>query len=122
MSPTARAKAYCKSKGWPCQVVEKYNMFAKVRQDLFGIIDVLALAGDQVLGIQATSRANHKARVDKVHDSEYLTPWLNTKSIMEIWSYDPKILKTKGGRRMLVTHMEKLPNGNIYECNREEIL
>lgn len=122
MSPTARAKEYAKKKGWPVAVTERWNAFAKIRQDLFGIIDLIALADNQLIGVQATSRSNHKARVSKVHESEFLKPWLNTGAIVEIWSFDPKILKTKEGRRMLVTHMEKLPNGNIYESNREEIL
>ena len=41
--------------GWTCAVVERWNSFAKVRQDLFGFIDLVAIKADQpgVLAIQA---------------------------------------------------------------------
>jgi len=53
------------------QVVERWNPYARVRQDLFGIIDVLAVGAD-IVGIQATSNSNVSARVAKITESEAL--------------------------------------------------
>ena len=51
--------------------MEKWNSFGRVRVDLFGIIDVLAISeeGDTV-AIQTTSLTNVGARIKKISDSE----------------------------------------------------
>jgi hypothetical protein len=55
MSPTARSLAHLKALGYQAKVVEKWNPFAKIRQDLFGA-DILALKpGEPVLVVQATT-------------------------------------------------------------------
>jgi hypothetical protein len=53
--------------GYVAQVTERWNAFARVRQDLFRCIDVLAIHPDQqgALGVQATTRANQAARLTK---------------------------------------------------------
>ena len=66
MSPTARSLAHLKSLGYTAKVVERWNPFAKIRQNLFGG-DLLALKpGEPVLVIQATSGTNHAARRTKL--------------------------------------------------------
>lgn len=52
-------------------MVEKWNPHAKVRQDLFGIIDVLAV-GKDVIAVQTTSYGNMSARITKIKESEAL--------------------------------------------------
>ena len=51
--------------------MEKWNSWGRVRVDLFGIIDVLAISeeGDTV-AIQTTSLSNVGARIKKIGDSE----------------------------------------------------
>lgn len=71
-SPTQRTLAELRKRGYPLvQVVERWNPFAHVRQDLFGIIDVVAV-GDDIVGVQATSASNVSSRVAKVTESEAL--------------------------------------------------
>ena len=53
------------------QVVERWNPHARVRQDLYGCIDVLAV-GPDIVGVQATSGSNVAARVRKLTDSPAL--------------------------------------------------
>jgi hypothetical protein len=65
-SPTARTLAECKKRGWTVQVVEKWNAFAKVRVDLFGFIDLVAMDGKCIYGIQSTSGSNLSARLKKI--------------------------------------------------------
>ena len=53
-------------------VVEHYNWFSKSRQDLFGILDLVALLDGDTIGIQTTSAANISARVKKITECEHL--------------------------------------------------
>lgn len=71
-SPTQRTLAYLRAAGYPLvQVVERWNPHARVRQDLFGVVDVLAVGSD-IVGVQATSGSNVAARVRKLTDSPAL--------------------------------------------------
>lgn len=51
------------------QVVEKWNPHARIRQDLFGFVDVIALRGTDTIAIQSTSWTNVPARAKKIADS-----------------------------------------------------
>lgn len=51
-------------------VVERWNPHARIRQDLFGVIDVLALRGDQTIAVQSTSWANVSSRIRKIAESD----------------------------------------------------
>ena len=55
------------------QVVEHWNPHARIRQDLFGFIDILALHGSETIAVQSTSWANVPARVRKIAESEHLS-------------------------------------------------
>lgn len=71
-SPTQRSLEYLRAQGYPLvQVVEKWNPYARVRQDLFGIIDVVAVGAD-IVGVQATSASHVSARIQKITDSPAL--------------------------------------------------
>lgn len=71
-SPTARTLQHLREAGYPLvQVVERWNPHARIRQDLFGIIDVVAVGAD-IVGVQATSGSNVAARVAKLTESEAL--------------------------------------------------
>lgn len=62
-----------RARGFPLvQVTERWNAFAKVRVDLFGIIDILCVSETEIVGIQATSASNVSARINKITDSEAL--------------------------------------------------
>ena len=71
-SPTSRSLAVLRERGCPLvQVVERWNPHARVRQDLFGIIDVLAIANDgEIIAVQATSDSNVSKRNHKIQDSD----------------------------------------------------
>jgi len=74
-SPTSRSLAKLRKEGWTAQVVERWNSFAKCRQDLFGFIDIIAFKGDIMLAVQATSGSNVSARVDKINQSQAASLW-----------------------------------------------
>ena len=69
-SPTERTLKYLREQGYFAVVTEKWNPFAHIRQDLFGIVDVLAVRRGETLGVQCTSNDNVAARVNKIADHE----------------------------------------------------
>jgi len=69
-SPTQRSLALLRKNGTPAVVVERWNSFAKVRQDLFGFVDIVALADGYTIGVQTTTAANMTARLNKILKSE----------------------------------------------------
>ena len=100
MSPTQRALAHCKKMGWVAQVVEKWNPYARIRQDLFGCIDLLVLDGKPgVLGVQVTSGANVAARLQKALAEPRLKPWLECGSRFQVWGYRKLAVIKKDGKK-----------------------
>lgn len=71
-SPTQRSIEYLRAKGFLVAVVEKYNHHAKVTQDLFGVIDILAIRKNETLAIQTTSASNLASRRKKLLSHENL--------------------------------------------------
>lgn len=73
-SPTSRTLAKLRKEGWTCQIVEKYNTFIKRRIDLFNFIDIVAIKGNETMGVQTTSDrtgGNSGERVRKIQANEY---------------------------------------------------
>ena len=89
-SPTSRSLEYARSRGWTVQVVERWNPYARVRVDLFGVIDLVVLTGSAIVGVQACAGASHAARRTKMLDAEHLAStglWLASGGVLEIWSW-----------------------------------
>lgn len=98
-SPTARTLAYLRKDSYTCQVVEVFNQYARVRIDLFGCIDIVAIKTGipGVLGIQATSRSNMSAREKKILAIPAAKLWLETGNGLWVvgWSKMGKAGKVK---------------------------
>ena len=93
-SPTQRALKDLRTLGFTAQVVERFNPHAKVRQDLFGCIDIVAVReGCGILGVQACAGASHAARRAKSLDEPRLRAWLAAGGRFEVFSY-----AKRGGR------------------------
>jgi len=71
-SPTRRSFAYLVEQGYRPAIVERWNPFARRRQDLYGILDIIAVRKGETLGVQTTTAANISARIRKVQDSSAL--------------------------------------------------
>lgn len=80
-TPTQRTLSKLRAEGWPLvQITERWNPFAKVRNDLFGFVDVLACRGDSTLAVQTTSGANLAARFEKMRLLPSVEHWLASAS------------------------------------------
>lgn len=67
---------YLAKLGWTCQIVEKWNAFAKVRQDCFGFGDILAIHRRQGIAlVQTTTWGNFNARKEKIGATIYHLQW-----------------------------------------------
>lgn len=91
-----------RARGYTCAIVEHWNSFAKIRQDLFGFVDVLCLGDGEIIGVQTTSRSNMSARAKKIREHENLLPVLDS------------------GMRVLIQGWEK-NKSNRWEVKESEI-
>ena len=89
MSPTQRSLKLLRAEGYIAQVVEHFNYFARVRVDLFGVIDIVAIRADLpgVLGVQCTSASNAAARLEKARNRPELKVWLQANNRFEVHSH-----------------------------------
>jgi len=51
-------------------VVEHWNPHMRIRQDLFGIIDIVALGPTGTLAVQSTTKSNIYSRIKKLRESD----------------------------------------------------
>jgi hypothetical protein len=86
ISPTELSLKLLRSKGYTAQVVEHWNAFARIRQDLFGIIDIVAVKEGEwgVLGVQTTSKSNITARLKKAGINKHLLVWYKSGNNFEV--------------------------------------
>lgn len=106
MTPTQRTIRELKNNGRKCGIVEKWNAFAGphgIRQDLFGIIDIIALDPERgVIGVQCcgNSFAAHYKKITEERAQETMD-WLQTPgTVLEIWSWR-KVKKHRGGKAVV---------------------
>jgi len=71
MTPTQRSLEYLREEGYTVAIVEHWNSWARIRQDLFGFIDLLALKPNETLAVQVTA-SGVSARLKKIADSPML--------------------------------------------------
>ncbi len=69
LSPTQRSLAYLREQGYMVAIVERWNPHARIRQDLWGWCDLLAIRKGEVLAVQVTASAVSE-RIKKIQESE----------------------------------------------------
>lgn len=65
-SPTQLTLKRLRADGWMAAVVERWNQWSKIRQDLWGFVDIVAIRGDDSLFIQCTTNDNVSKRIAKM--------------------------------------------------------
>ena len=98
---TQKATAFLRKWESDYWIVERWNAFTRTRQDMFGFIDIVAIApaadGEDfefvTIGIQATSVANMAARFRKIRDdldmNRIARNWLKSGCSLQIWGFRP---------------------------------
>lgn len=113
MTPTQRALKLLRGMGYQAAVVEKWNMHAKIRQDLFGVMDLLGLGNGRILGVQVSSGSNHAARVHKIKEWSGLDEWLRAGGHLEIWTWSKR--GPRGKRKVWTLRAQKFLVGGEVE-------
>jgi hypothetical protein len=78
ITTTQRSLAELRERGYhPC-ITEHWNAYARVKHDLFGFLDIVALHPEKrgILGIQTTTASNLSARVHKAAKLKAFTLWI----------------------------------------------
>ena len=115
-SPTQRTLQRLRDDDWTAQVVEKWNPFAKIRQDLFGFVDVFAVRDDgRALLVQATSGSNHAARRVKLLANKNLRTCLLADLEVEVWSWAKQ--GPRGKRKTWQLRREAITLADLEETN-----
>ena len=102
ISPTQRTLRQLRQEGCHCGIVERFNTFVGkfgIRQDLFGIIDLIALRPNNISGIQCCG-SDFSAHDKKILASEFSPEWLKSGGMLELWGWR-KVKKVKGGSQMV---------------------
>jgi hypothetical protein len=107
MSPTQRTLRQLRIEGCFCASVERFNPHVGphgIRQDLFGIIDIIALNPEiGVVGIQACAGSgfNHHYKKLTEENAQATKNWLETPGTkLFIWAWR-KVKKNRGGKAMI---------------------
>lgn len=89
MTPTQRTLQKLKEMGYHAGVVEKWNAFARIRQDLFGAIDIIACKNDVngVWGIQTTTTGNMAARIEKATAIPAIRAFVQAGNRFSVWGW-----------------------------------
>lgn len=90
VSTAARTLAECRKRGWLAATVEKWNPHVKIRQDLFGCIDIIAVTPDGILAIQSCSNdsgGGHTEHVKKILAEPRAKKWVVSGGRFELWSW-----------------------------------
>jgi hypothetical protein len=86
-SPTQRTLEVLRGRGYLAAVVEHWNPHAFIRQDLFGIFDVLAVGHGHTLAVQACATGDIQRRRRKLEASEALDVCKYAGWLVEVWGW-----------------------------------
>lgn len=112
-SPTQRTLAFLRKIGANAKVLERYNIYAKKRQDVWGA-DILACRGRFLWAIQTTSATNHSNRVEKSLANLEVRNWLKCGIPFYIYSWGKR--GPRGKRKLWtlrITQILLTPGGTI---------
>lgn len=86
-TPTQKTLYRLKMENYTIAIVERWNPHARIRQDLFGFIDILALRNQTTLAIQTCSRSDIASHRTKILEHPNLPPVLGAGWVMQIWGW-----------------------------------
>lgn len=89
LTPTQLSLRKLRMEGYAVAMLERWNHFAKLRQDVFGF-DIIGVGHDEIVFVQATSWSNVSARLKKLADME-TTPLLRGAGArLVVWGWKKK--------------------------------
>jgi len=101
-SNTSRTLEYLRAEGLECGIVERFNQYGGkfgIRQDLFGIIDIIAIAQGRLVGVQSCGQA-FSEHDKKIMASEFSLKWIEAGGELVLIGWR-KVKKKRGGKQMI---------------------
>ena len=116
-SPTKRTMDYARARGWHPGVVERWNAHARIRQDLYGFLDLVVMDDHGgLLGIQATAGSCTGSRMEKIENEPRAQEWLRRGLRIQVWGW--RKLRGRWAPRRLEARL--LADGSIEWDDVEE--
>lgn len=105
---TQRSCQTLKKDGYIYQIVERWNSYAKIRVDLFGVIDIVAVKADitGVLGVQSTSTDHIMDRIRKALAEPRIRVWLEAQNRFQVWGWAKR--GERGKRKLWTLKIKEL--------------
>ena len=91
-----RSKKYLEDKGWHVAIVEKWNQWAHIRQDLYGFADLVAVRHDSN-GVWAINACEDNGAV-QAHQDKYINGWDDPKRGRQPPNYTLPVWLSAGNR------------------------
>ncbi len=100
ISPVQRSLAEMRGRGWIAAVVEHWNPHAFIRQDLFGIFDLLALTDRGILAVQVKGTGDGVVKAqEKMASTPAARRWLDGGGRIEVWVW--RKVKLERGKKAM---------------------
>ncbi len=94
VTPSARSMERLRGQGFIVEKVERWNHFAGIRQDLFGVFDIVAVHPERkvIVGVQVTTDKNLAARRTKMLESQKARAWCHAggRAVIHAWGKEGK--------------------------------
>lgn len=97
ISPTQRTLAYYRNQGVTVAVTERWNPHARLRQDLFGFCDLIALDAG-IVAVQVTS-TGVASRVEKIKAEPRAAEWIEAGGRIEVHGWRKLVAYRKDGTK-----------------------
>jgi len=89
---TARTLKYLRDHGYQAEVVERYLPYVKRRKDLFGFIDIIAINGENILGVQSCDGSTFAEHDKKIVAAPAAPLWLASGGLLWLMGWRKKKL------------------------------
>lgn len=89
-SPTSRSLAHLRKLGYTAEVVEKWNQYARIKQDFAGFADIIAFGNGEIVAVQTTTNANLSARQKKILNEPKAHLWVKAGGIISLHGWSKK--------------------------------
>ena len=97
MTPTQRTLAYYRNRGVTVAVTERWNPHARLRQDLFGFCDLIALDAG-IVAVQVTA-SGVASRVEKIKAEPRAAEWIEAGGRIEVHGWRKLVAYRKDGTK-----------------------
>jgi ketopantoate reductase len=102
--------------------VERWNPYAKIRQDLFGFADILYILGPDTVFLQVANGTDHQKRIRKILAEPRARTILEAGNLIEVWTYSKRSKIGKDGKKTKVKEWRARKQAVTLEDMDEEIL